>query len=71
MTLIFEAVLLNPNPELEGLGCAPVAQFWDGLKDIDDPQTLAEQLHNFYYTGLEDTNGNFEPVVSFSELWFR
>jgi hypothetical protein len=64
---IFEAVLPNPAPNGRDLtGCLPVAQFWANLSTINDPAVRAQQLRNFYFTGLP----GFAPVVRASNFGF-
>jgi len=57
--VIFESRLPNPNPQLGLEGCRPVTNFWADLSNIDDINTRADQLHDFYFNGLP----NFTPVV--------
>jgi hypothetical protein len=59
-TMIFEAALDNPHPELGAKGCLPVAQFWAGLT-TQSGTTLAKSVETFFYKGLP----GFTPVVSF------
>ena len=62
--LIFEARLRNPSPgaspEASFEGCRPVANFWRQLSDVADPALRADQLAQFYYTGIAGAAG---PVV--------
>jgi hypothetical protein len=58
-TLIFEAVLPNPQPQLGLAGCRPVAQFWADLSLDSSATSRATKLKNFYFTGLP----GFMPVV--------
>lgn len=60
--IIFEAQLPNPIPGLAE-GCLPVAQFWQGLSDENNPQQRALQLRDFYYQGLP--SANIIPVINF------
>jgi hypothetical protein len=67
MQIIFEGVLPNPHPNGTDLsGCLPVAQFWANLSTISDAATRAQQLHDFYFTGLP----GFEPVVKAAHYGF-
>lgn len=61
LTVIFEAALDNPHPELLGEGCRPVAEFWNNLNSKTG-QALSDGLQEFYYTGL---TGGFRPVVHY------
>ena len=63
LTLIFEAALTNPDPNLKPEGCVAVAKFWAGLKSETDPKKLATALETFYYKGI---GGGFQPVVHFT-----
>ncbi|MBZ4422455.1 hypothetical protein [Myxococcus sp. RHSTA-1-4] len=58
-TLIFEAVLPNPQPELGLAGCRPVAQFWADLSLESSATVRGQKLRDFYFTGLP----GFMPVV--------
>lgn len=58
--VIFEAKLPNPHQELGLEGCRPVMNFWAGLSTEDNINVRAQQLRDFYFTGL---NG-FGPVIS-------
>jgi hypothetical protein len=68
MTLIFEAVL--PNPDLSGdrKQCEAVWRLWKGFAQAGQDQTqIGQKLARFYYEGGElDTQTPFTPVVSFS-----
>jgi hypothetical protein len=68
MTLIFEAVL--PNPDLSGdkKHCEAVWRLWKGFAQSGANQTqIGQTLARFYYEGGElDTQLKFAPVVSFS-----
>jgi hypothetical protein len=55
----FEAVLPNPEPALGLVGCRPIAEFWHGLRLIEDPTGRARELRRFYFEGL----AGFRPVV--------
>ena len=61
--IIFEAQLPNPIPGSAD-GCLPVAQFWQGLSDENNPEQRALQLRDFYYQGLPADN--VIPIVNFS-----
>ncbi|MBG1232139.1 hypothetical protein [Aestuariivirga litoralis] len=58
-SMIFEASLKNPHPELGPKGCRPLVEFWQDLsnKSSDD---IAKDLSNLYYDGV----AGFPPVVS-------
>ncbi len=58
-TIIFEAVLPNPNPGCGLAGCQEVVEFWASLTDEPDVNVRAAQLHDFYMNGLP----GFDPVV--------
>jgi hypothetical protein len=68
MTLIFEAVL--PNPDLSGdrKQCEAVWRLWKGFAQPGrDRAEIGQRLARFYYEGGElDTQMPFTPVVSFS-----
>jgi hypothetical protein len=68
MTLIFEAVL--PNPDLSGdrQQCEAVWRLWKGFALAGQNQAqIGQTLAKFYYNGgALDTQMNFSPVVSFS-----
>jgi len=68
MTLIFEAVL--PNPDLSGdrKHCEAVWRLWKGFAQAGQDQAqIGQRLARFYYEGGElDTQTPFTPVVSFS-----
>jgi hypothetical protein len=57
--IIFEAVLLNPQPFMGIEGCRPVAQFWAELSQENNPSVRAARLQDFYFNGLS----GFMPVV--------
>jgi hypothetical protein len=67
MTLIFEAVL--PNPDLSGdrKQCEAVWRLWKGFAQAGANQAqIGQTLARFYYDGGElDTQTKFTPVVSF------
>jgi hypothetical protein len=67
MTLIFEAVL--PNPDLSGdrKHCEAVWRLWRGFAQAGANQAeIGQTLARFYYEGGElDTQMKFSPVVSF------
>jgi hypothetical protein len=67
MTLIFEAVL--PNPDLSGdrKHCEAVWRLWRGFAQVAaDQAQIGQTLARFYYEGGElDTQMKFSPVVSF------
>jgi hypothetical protein len=50
--IIFEAAMPNPLPLLGLEGCRSVVQFWAGLSDVNDIETRAAQLEQFYFEGL-------------------
>jgi hypothetical protein len=57
--VIFEGVLMNPNPGAGRAACVPVQKFWRSLS----VQTVAQRttsLRDFYFTGLS----GFSPVLS-------
>lgn len=68
MTLIFEAVL--PNPDLSGdrKQCEAVWRLWSGFSLSGQNQAqIGQTLAKFYYEGgALDTQMSFTPVVSFS-----
>ncbi|MBV9562867.1 MAG: hypothetical protein JOY90_20870 [Bradyrhizobium sp.] len=68
MTLIFEAVL--PNPDLSGdrRQCEAVWRLWKGFAQPGQSQAqIGQWLAKFYYEGgALDSQMNFTPVVSFS-----
>ena len=67
MTLIFEAEVPNPAPQLGAEGCLPIVQFWKDLEGVSDPAELGSRLDAFFYTGLDlddDGDSDLEPVVS-------
>ena len=67
MTLIFEAEVPNPAPQLGAKGCLPIVQFWKDLEEVGDPAELGSRLQAFFYTGLDlddDGKSDLEPVVS-------
>jgi hypothetical protein len=67
MTLIFEAAVPNPAPQLdEGEGCLPIVRFWKELEGVSDPAEMGSRFEAFYYTGLdldEDGTPDLAPVV--------
>ena len=59
--LIFEARVDNASPQKAGFeGCRAVANFWRSLTDENDEKKRAEQLEQFYFTGIAGASG---PVV--------
>lgn len=52
MLIIFEAQIPNPNPSCGVQGCRPIAEFWESLSDIDDPQRRNELLQDAFLHGL-------------------
>jgi len=50
--VIFEAALPNPLPLLGIEGCRPVVELWASLSDIDDVETRAARLEDFYFQGM-------------------
>lgn len=60
--IIFEAAMPNPLPLLGLEGCRPVAEFWAALSNIDDVETRADRLEDFYFQGLLSVP-IFPPVV--------
>jgi hypothetical protein len=66
MTLIFEAAVPNPAPDLGEAGCLPIVRFWKDLETVSDPAELASRLDAFYYAGLDldqDGAADLVPVV--------
>ncbi len=59
-TLIFEASLPNPRPELGRTGCRPLQQVWAGLSQERDPVARAAVLEQMYFGGV----ARFPPIVS-------
>jgi hypothetical protein len=57
--VIFEAVLLNPAPELGIDGCRPVTDFWTDLSSVSSVSARAASLKSFYMQGIS----GFLPVV--------
>lgn len=57
--IIFEPVLLNPNPSAGLAGCRAVAQFWAGLTNISSPDDRRAKLESFYFDGL----AGFPPAI--------
>jgi hypothetical protein len=68
MTLIFEAVLPNPDPSGDRKHCEAVWRLWRGFAQPGQDQLqIGQTLARFYYDGGElDTRTKFAPVVSFS-----
>lgn len=66
-TLIFEAVLPNPQPQLGLAGCRPVAQFWADLSLESSARVRAQKLRDFYFLGLP----GFMPVVHLDNYGHR
>lgn len=67
MTLIFEAVLPNPDVSGDRKHCEAVWRLWKTFaqKDANEAQ-IGETLSRFYYEGSDlDTQQKFTPVVSF------
>ncbi len=59
--LIFEARMDNASPQKTGFeGCRAIANFWRNLTDENDEKKRAEQLEQFYFTGIAGASG---PVV--------
>jgi hypothetical protein len=65
-TLIFEAMVPNPDPASGAEGCRRVAEFWAGLTGQDELEQT-RRLSEFYYEGgTGHADGDLEgPVVSF------
>lgn len=67
MTLIFEAEVPNPAPQLGAEGCLPIVRFWKDLEGVsNDPAELRSRLEAFFYTGLDldgDGTPDLDPVV--------
>jgi len=59
-SLIFEARLPNPQPNLGLEGCRPVANFWASLSGVASNAERARLLKDFYFLGLP----GFEPVIA-------
>ncbi|MFT3770600.1 MAG: hypothetical protein QM820_34670 [Minicystis sp.] len=59
LLIAFEGRLPNPNPSQGLAACRPVAQFWADLSNIEDVDTRAAQIRNFYVNGLP----GFSPVI--------
>jgi hypothetical protein len=73
MTLIFEARVKNPHPELAQRGCLPIAQFWKNLEQ-KNPADAAKALEAFFYLGDLDGDGTIDlatPVVDFTNYGFN
>ena len=62
ITFMFDAIVPNPDIAQGREGCRPVAEFWAGLSDIDDPAARAAALETFLYVGTPD----LPAVVSFA-----
>jgi hypothetical protein len=52
--IIFEGVLPNPQPGCGAAGCRPVVEFWAGLSAMTDADTIADDLREFYFSGLPE-----------------
>jgi hypothetical protein len=61
--VIFEAAMPNPLPLLGLEGCRPVVEFWAGLSGIDDVETRAARLEDFYFQGMLLAVPPFPAVV--------
>jgi hypothetical protein len=62
ITFMFDAIVPNPDMAQGREGCRPVAEFWAGLSDIEDPAARAAALETFLYVGTAD----LPAVVSFA-----
>lgn len=60
-TLIFEAAMPNPRPQLGLKGCRSLVEFWASLSAIDDLDVRADLLERLYFRGIP---GIAPPVVS-------
>jgi hypothetical protein len=58
--LIFEATLMNPQPQQGIKGCLPIVDFWADLSSEPDLEERADALEEFYFDG----HGNIPPVIS-------
>jgi hypothetical protein len=69
----FEAVLPNPSRWRGLAGCKPIAEFWRGLSDVDDPVERARLLRRFYLYGVElcPGCGRTTPVVHVDNYGLR
>jgi hypothetical protein len=61
--VIFEAALPNPLPLLGLEGCRPVVELWASLSSIDDIETRAARLEDFYFNGMLLAVPPFPAVV--------
>jgi hypothetical protein len=61
--VIFEAAMPNPLPLLGLEGCRPVVEFWASLSSIDDVETRAARLEDFYFNGMLLAVPPFPAVV--------
>ena len=50
--VIFEAAMPNPLPLLGLEGCRPAIELWASLSSIDDVETRAARLEDFYFNGM-------------------
>jgi hypothetical protein len=64
LTMMFDAAVPNPSPDQGKEGCRPVAEFWAGLSDIEDPVDRAAALEDFLYVGT----AALPAVVAFNNL---
>ncbi len=62
--VIFEAVLPNPRPDKQILGCKEIVKFWANLSLEKDIDKRAAALEDFYFLGLPGSGGG--PVVHVS-----
>ncbi len=58
-TIIFEAVLPNPDPSQGIAACLPIAQFWAELSDEPNPLVRQSHLEKFFFHGIF----GFAPAV--------
>jgi hypothetical protein len=54
LTMMFDAAIPNPDMAQGKEGCRPVAEFWAGLSDIDDPAARAAALETFFFEGTAE-----------------
>lgn len=71
MTLIFEARVANPHPELAHRGCLDIAKFWKSMEG-KSPADAAKAVEAFYYAGkMDDGTAPLPiPVVDFENYGF-
>jgi hypothetical protein len=66
--VIFEAAIPNPLPLLGLEGCRSIVEFWASLSNVDDVETRAGMLEQFYFQGFLVAVPPIPPVVKIDHL---